>query len=206
MNFDTIGSLFADVGCGNGKNIPSCYSKGFAIGSDFSVGLINVCREKVFEVNVSDALRIPYRSNCFDAVLSIAVLHHISSESRRIKLLAENMRILKKGGCALFYAWAYEQHDDKSKSGHKFKQQDVLVPFHRKPKFIQENGGGSSEDKVEDHSDDSAHVYQRYCHVYRKGELESLFLHQSLKHWVAVEASYYDTGNWCILARKHGCP
>ena len=43
-------------------------------------------------------------------------------------------------------------------------------------------------------------VFQRYCHVYAKGELERLFA--TLSPAVEVETSYYDTGNWCVIARK----
>eukprot|EP00122_Pirum_gemmata_P019100 Pgem_evm1s17891 len=40
------------------------------------------------------------------------------------------MRTAKVGGMGLFYAWAFEQEGNKS--GHKFADQDVLVPFHIK--------------------------------------------------------------------------
>eukprot|EP01048_Picozoa_sp_COSAG05_P035128 COSAG05_NODE_15081_length_379_cov_0.550000_1_plen_67_part_10 len=56
-----------------------------------------------------DSTRLPYRDRLFDAALSIAVLHHISTEARRKLLIAETMRIVKRGGEALFYAWALEQ-------------------------------------------------------------------------------------------------
>ena len=42
-------------------------------------------------------------------------------------------------------------------------------------------------------------VYQRYCHVYREGELELLF-HKI--PGLIVEESYYDTSNWCVRARR----
>jgi alkylated DNA repair protein alkB family protein 8 len=63
---------------------------------------------------VANCLCLPYRDDSFDAALSIAVLHHISSLPRRQRLVAETMRILRPGGRALFYAWAQEQHDGRS--------------------------------------------------------------------------------------------
>jgi len=42
-------------------------------------------------------------------------------------------------------------------------------------------------------------VYQRYCHVYREGELEELFHATSM---CEIEEVYMDTGNWCIIARR----
>ena len=42
-------------------------------------------------------------------------------------------------------------------------------------------------------------VYQRYCHVYKKGELELLL--QSVEGAV-LEESFYDASNWCVSFRK----
>lgn len=41
---------------------------------------------------------MPLRSGSVDAVLSIAVLHHISTEARRVAALRELMRVLRLGG------------------------------------------------------------------------------------------------------------
>ena len=41
-------------------------------------------------------------------------------------------------------------------------------------------------------------IFQRYCHVYRGGELEGLFDGLVAKGWVELEDVYYDTGNWCV--------
>ena len=45
-------------------------------------------------------------------------------------------------------------------------------------------------------------VFQRYCHVYKKGELEGLAAR--LGKGVSVVESYYDTGNWCMVLEKGG--
>jgi SAM-dependent methyltransferase len=50
---------------------------------------------------VADGLSLPYRPGCFDAALCIAVLHHLSSEARRARLLAELAALLRPGGRAL---------------------------------------------------------------------------------------------------------
>jgi alkylated DNA repair protein alkB family protein 8 len=174
------GLLAADVGCGNGKNIPEVVKGGgFALGSDFSRGLIEICRDNEYEVMVADAVILPYRSNVFDFALNIAVLHHISSPERRVELAKETMRIVKVGGVALFYAWALEQ-EQGGVSGHQFEGQDVLVPFHNKIKVK----GVTPEDERERQSrvsgapthgeadsEKRSVVYQRYCHVYTEGEL-----------------------------------
>lgn len=42
-------------------------------------------------------------------------------------------------------------------------------------------------------------IFQRYCHVYAKGEVEQLF--QSVSNVEIVE-SYFDSSNWCCRVRK----
>ena len=49
-------------------------------------------------LEVGDALRLPYRDDVFDAGLSIAVLHHISTEARRRQLVRESLRVVRPGG------------------------------------------------------------------------------------------------------------
>lgn len=226
------GALVADVGCGNGKNLPACNQVGLGIGLDISVELVRICRQRHFEVAAADAMAIPLRSGMFDAALSIAVMHHVSTVPRRLRALAELSRVLSVGGTALVYAWAFEQKG--AKSGHQFGSQDVFVPWHaRKTEFKAEvnhsNGDDSTtnsdtaaeasmnnaaEDRegVATKSDTTSSdaetiagsadgkVLQRYCHVYKKGELEWLC---SCLPWLAVVDGWYDTGNWAVIFQKH---
>ena len=134
-------------------------------------------------------MRLPYRSGAFDAALSIAVLHHVSSEGRRRLLLAETLRVLRPGGLALFYAWAMDQGDGRS--GHVFASQDVFVPFTQRPP------PAAVAEEVRE-APATAVVHQRYCHVYREGELRALA--ESVGATVLKE--YCDTGNHCVLVRK----
>ena len=60
-----------------------------------------------------DCLRLPYRADLFDAVICIAVIHHLSTEERRIAALRELTRILRPGGRLLVYVWAMEQDGKK---------------------------------------------------------------------------------------------
>merc|ERR1712032_1361167 len=125
------GSLVADLGCGNGKNIPTVTEiGGYVLASDMSEPLVRIAQE-TFDANVmvADCLRTNLRSGVFDAAISIAVLHHISTEPRRIQALREAVRVLRAGGELLVYCWSYEQDDERSKSHHRFPGQDVLVPF-----------------------------------------------------------------------------
>lgn len=43
-------------------------------------------------------MALPYKDDSFDAVLSIAVIHHIATTERRVRALRELARILRVGG------------------------------------------------------------------------------------------------------------
>ncbi|KAM1331386.1 hypothetical protein EV1_043525 [Malus domestica] len=104
------GSLVLDAGCGNGKYLgfnPDC----FFIGCDISAPLIKICADRGHEVLVADAVDLPYRTGFGDAAISIAVLHHLSTEGRRKKAIEELIRVVRKGGLVLITVWAVEQED-----------------------------------------------------------------------------------------------
>lgn len=106
----TLGSIVLDAGCGNGKYLgfnPNC----FFIGCDISSPLISICANRGHEVLVADALNLPYRTGFGDAAISIAVLHHLSTEERRKRAIEELVRIVCKGGRILITVWAVEQED-----------------------------------------------------------------------------------------------
>lgn len=51
------------------------------------------------------------RPESFDAVISIALLHHLSTPSHRLSAISEITRVLRKGGKGLIYVWALEQKE-----------------------------------------------------------------------------------------------
>ncbi|KAG7396627.1 hypothetical protein PHYBOEH_002001 [Phytophthora boehmeriae] len=152
-----------------------------------------------------DALKVPLRSGAFDAALSIAVLHHISTEERRVALISELARLVRVGGEVLIVAWAFEQ-DGRSKR--RFEQQDVMVEWKLQQKYAQENGdsdevgdqGTGSHGKVD--REKRWVVYERYCHVYRSGELEALVAQVPDLKLKSVE---YSRSNWCLHLERVAC-
>ncbi|KAM4796086.1 putative tRNA methyltransferase 9B [Rhinophrynus dorsalis] len=120
------GSLIADIGCGNGKYL-HINNQAFKVGCDYCIPLAKAARSQGYEVLVCDGLQLPYRTGCFDAVLSIAVIHHFSTKERRIRAIQEMARILKVGGRIMIYVWALEQ------KRRKFEKQDILVPWQWQP-------------------------------------------------------------------------
>ncbi|KAM9317771.1 tRNA (carboxymethyluridine(34)-5-O)-methyltransferase alkbh8 [Pholidichthys leucotaenia] len=109
------GSVLVDVGCGNGKYL-GVNPEITAVGCDRSSALVQICAERGFHVFVSDALSIPLRTASCEACISIAVIHHFSTEERRLAAVKELVRLLKPGGRALIYVWAFEQDYNNQKS------------------------------------------------------------------------------------------
>uniref|UniRef100_A0A8K9WM11 tRNA (carboxymethyluridine(34)-5-O)-methyltransferase n=1 Tax=Oncorhynchus mykiss TaxID=8022 RepID=A0A8K9WM11_ONCMY len=235
------GSILADVGCGNGKYL-GVNPDVIAVGCDRSSALVQICSERGFQAFVSDALNVPLRSDTCDACISIAVIHHLSTQKRRQAVVEELVRLLRPGGRALIYVWAVEQEYNKQKSKYlketrqqgnatdahntaqdlsgnatdahntaqdlsgnatdspaklsvhtnrtAFTSQDLLVPWHLK-------GGGRGGSQAPAPSP----VFHRYYHVFQKGELEELCVRV---RGVAIQRSYHDQGNWCVILKKTG--
>ena len=190
-------SMVLDVGCGNGKYL-SVNENILMFGTDRSGNLLSIAKEKNINSQcfVADSLKLPIRSESFDAVISIAVIHHFSNELLRIQALKEIFRVTKIGGKILVYVWAMEQKEKK------FTEQDNFVPWHLQNRFENEtkvetiqNGPNVTEDK-----NINCKVYQRYYHVFYKGELEDIIKKTGIN--VDIEKSYFDHANWCCIIKK----
>jgi alkylated DNA repair protein alkB family protein 8 len=189
------GSLVADVGCGNGKYL-NVNEKIYVVGTDRSANLVSICREKnnSNQVFVADSLKLPLRTESFDSVISIAVVHHFSNNDLRLKAISEMVRILKIGGRLLIYVWALEQEEKK------FTQQDNFVPWHLQSNYENENVQVESlGPEILKDDKKNATVYHRYYHVFKKGELEDLII---LLGNITILESYYDHANWCCIVRR----
>ncbi|KAL9058807.1 MAG: hypothetical protein Q9162_001531 [Coniocarpon cinnabarinum] len=157
------GSIGIDAGCGNGKYLSSNPDV-LIVGSDRSAPLVSIAAQNhvypssrasnathenhgntsrvkhdatagIADVLVADALTLPHPDARFDFAISIAVLHHLSTRSRRIAGLTEILHLLRspsatnaEGGKALVFVWALEQ--ESSRRGWKEGgAQDVMVPW-----------------------------------------------------------------------------
>ncbi|XP_060929378.1 alkylated DNA repair protein alkB homolog 8 [Limanda limanda] len=125
------GSVLADVGCGNGKYL-GVNPEVIAVGSDRSSALVQICAERGFQAFVSDALSVPLRTASCDACISIAVIHHFSTQERRLAAVRELVRLLKPRGRALIYVWAFEQEHNKQRSKY-LKDQNIGQPGNLSP-------------------------------------------------------------------------
>jgi alkylated DNA repair protein alkB family protein 8 len=185
------GSLLADIGCGDGKYF-GLNPKVLSIGCDRSLSLLEVSQAPMHETFCCDAVKVPLRSGVFDACICIAVLHHLANLNRRVAVVRELARIVRTGGTVLLQAWAQEQEAGSKRT---FNEQDVLVPW----KFQPWHAEGQLKAAHATTDESGLVVYQRYCHVYREGELEDLC---SLVPNVRILESGYDRSNWFVLFQK----
>eukprot|EP01127_Copromyxa_protea_P019331 TRINITY_DN623_c0_g2_i1.p1 TRINITY_DN623_c0_g2~~TRINITY_DN623_c0_g2_i1.p1 ORF type:complete len:593 (-),score=135.34 TRINITY_DN623_c0_g2_i1:13-1680(-) len=199
-----FGSLVCDVGCGNGKYL-GVADNVYTIGNDQSVQLLKIAHERGHQVAVCNNLYLPFRSSSFDVVISIAVVHHFSTKEHRVQALTELVRILKPGGKLLVYVWAMEQ-ENKS-----FGQQDVLVPWNMEKKYVEqilEQSEGETKEKIQALISQTPEVtkqnkeyvvFQRYYHVFRKGELTTLL---KKVEGIEIGPEIFDHANWTVECTK----
>ena len=100
-DFIKPGDKVLDVGCGTGKLVSNLSSKKnfFKCGCDNSLGMLNVHRKSVnFKKVCCGCRQLPFYSDAFDLVISIAVTHHLTSDYEVAEAIREMIRVTKKGG------------------------------------------------------------------------------------------------------------
>lgn len=121
-------TLVADIGCGNGKNM--LFRKDLEyIASDITPNLLDIAVEKSGRDGVlASGVSLPFRNQTFDSVISIAVVHHLSSKTLRKNFVNELVRICRIGGEILFTVWMDDQ-PKKSKWSALETPGDYLIPW-----------------------------------------------------------------------------
>jgi tRNA (uracil-5-)-methyltransferase TRM9 len=170
---DKMDQLGADVGCGNGK-----YLNFNIIGTDYCQKLVQIAGQKGYEGTVGDGLATGFKSDSFDFCISIAVIHHFSTPERRLAAIKELLRIVRPGGSCLVYVWAMEQEKN---SRRRFETQDEMVSW----KTVE---------------DGEPKTYERYYHLFVKGELDALCEQTQL---CQVLESGYDRDNHYVIIKKN---
>ena len=98
VNSFKTNSIILDVGCGNGKNMGHREDCKY-IGVDICENLLKQAKQQNnCEYILSNCLNIPLLDNSIDYIMSIAVIHHLSTSNRRLASLMEIYRVLKKSG------------------------------------------------------------------------------------------------------------
>ncbi|KAI1107333.1 S-adenosyl-L-methionine-dependent methyltransferase [Jackrogersella minutella] len=216
------GAVGLDVGCGNGKYL-DVNRDVVILGSDRSANLARLARElKVVGagegekngsrssgadvVGVADGLDLPFGGGRrrVDFVICIAVIHHLSTRERRVEGVKALLDcVTPRDGKVLVYVWALEQGGSRRGWDEGTADQDQLVPWvlkSKKPKKsksdeVSKKGVvGNGDDTTGDGNTDA--TYQRYYHLYRKGELEE----DVQAAGGAVLGSGYEKDNWWVIA------
>ena len=166
-----------DAGCGNGKNM---FRKDCSfIGTDISSEMIKIINNKGLNGIIADIRDLPFNDNTFDAVISVAVLHHIYSENTendcRVKAIKELIRVTKSGGQIFIQVW--ENMKNKNEKFERIKDNDYLVKWN--------NMDGN--------------VYKRYYHLFDRDEFINLFNNIINIQIISVN---YEMENWIIILKK----
>lgn len=164
-----------DVGCGNGRYV-KLFGSMETHCLDNSEELLKIVQTRYPHVQTicSDVTSLPYPDNTFDHLISIAVIHHLSSESRRISMLEEIIRVMKIGGTAIITAWATSTPTDKFTKLNN--QSDYLIPW--------------------------AHQYVRFYHLFTEGEFETLISKSRFKNKIILNKVIFECDNWAIQIQK----
>lgn len=169
------GSTMLDNGCGNGKNMLYRPDLKFQ-GIDLSDKLVEISKSKGLDVIEGSMTSLPYNSNSFDGIITVASYHHLSTDEERERAINEMYRVLKKGGKALIVVWAMEQPED---STFHFTKSDELVTWKSKK---------------------GEQVYYRYYHIYSKGELENEI--KKFNPNFNIKNVGWQKGNWFVELEK----
>lgn len=169
---------FLDYGCGNGKYL-SLFDKKDAncIGFDYCEKLLSIVKNKYHHVQTirGDICEFNINlTNKFDSIISIAVLHHLSNEYRRIEAIKNIIKYLKINGSALISVWSTNL--DTSKYKKLETKNDWLIGWNNK--------------------------YYRYYHLFEKNELENLILKADSNNQIKIIDVFYELSNWFIEIKK----
>lgn len=169
---------FLDYGCGNGKYLSLCDKFNTCVGFDNCEGLLKIVKEKFPSIQTIQGDVCVFNnnlSNQFDSIISIAVLHHLSTESRRIYAVKNIIQYLKQGGTALISVWATTL--DTSKYTKLDTPNDWLVGWNNQ--------------------------YNRYYHLFEKDELINIVKCADEQNKITIMDIFFELDNWFVKIIKN---
>ncbi len=169
-----VGDLIGDIGCGNGKNM--LYRNDLQyIGCDISERLVNIARNKTGnEIICSSGTNLPFQNGLFDACMSVAVIHHLSTANERKRFLEEMVRCTKPGGRIMFTVWMLDQ-PLKTKWIARGNG-DYSIPWHNK----------------------SGAILQRFYHLFTEEEIYNILPSNCIVEKIVTECY-----NYVVILRKN---
>ena len=122
-------STLLDAGCGNGRNLTAANLAGFdAEGFDVCPEFVQICRARKLNAFVGD-IEFPTNpiAKTYDAVICIAMLHHLRTNESRQLALQRLFDALNPGGSLLFTVWSFES--EGARFPKEFTIGDNIVPW-----------------------------------------------------------------------------
>ncbi len=185
-------SIILDAGCGNGKNMLE--TDHTFIAYDSCNELLNLAKTKAINLNKSnikdficgDVRSLPFESNSFDAIMSIAVIHHIMTYSDRLTAFSEIIRVCKPGGSILITVWKAESNpvfetglETTNNSNTEYSNTDRLIQW-------------KTDDKIS----------YRFYHFFTQDEIDTLTNY--LQELYSISISIKDElNNYYLTIDKH---
>lgn len=163
-------SIILDVGSGNGRN--SNYNNHIIFCLDISNKQLKMNNSKKNLSIHANMINIPFTSNLFDSILSIASFHHLKTNLERHCCLKEMKRILKKDGKILLSIWSKNQ---PTKTKRRFQNYgNNIVNWNTNKKDI--NGNYI--------------IIPRYYYIFELDEIKNL-----LQNYFIIDKYYWNSGN-----------
>jgi ubiquinone/menaquinone biosynthesis C-methylase UbiE len=151
LNTLKTNSVVYDIGCGNGRNMINNNAKNLIFsGIDNCENFVTLCKSKNLNVINANMTNIPFKSNSADAILCIAVFHHLENKENRVKALLEMKRLIKIGGKIMLSTWSINQPQKTRRSFNNYGNNIVLY-----------NKYGQ--------------IYERFYYIFKIDELHQLF-------------------------------
>jgi len=147
-NLQPYSSVY-DIGCGNGRNMLK--KNLHFIGVDNCENFVKICNRKNLSVINANMTKIPLQNNSADAIICIAVFHHLASEKSRIDALLEMRRLIKINGKILLSIWSINQPRKTRRSFNSFGNNIVLW------------------------NNNQGKIFERYYYIFKLEEIKQLF-------------------------------
>ena len=93
-----------DIGCGNAISISKTNKK--FIGMDIAFSFAKLAKTRIKNTVQADASALPFKSNSFSRIISIAVIHHLPTEKDRLNMIKEIREGNFFDNATDFYAYA----------------------------------------------------------------------------------------------------
>ena len=149
LNKLNLNSVVYDIGCGNGRNMLK--KNLHFIGIDNCNNFVKICHKKNLNVINANMINIPLKDESADAIICIAVFHHLADEKSRINALIEMKRLIKNNGKILLSVWSINQPRKTRRSFNSYGNNIVLW------------------------NNNQGKIFERYYYIFKLEEIKQLF-------------------------------